>query len=278
MAKLDAAAPVGESTIDITQLVQRAVDLQGEYAWWVLYGPSGHGKTTTLASAASNFPVKIPSKEIIKLEGVGLVQFDRNGVDSLPPLGLDLPVLDFSRRTTVAEIRQGVDLIPYFVKNYGIKTLGIDMTTLDKYVLSDLQPKFGEKFGLYQTTLAHHGETLKTLRGLACNVIFICHSKAKIAFEGKGAEAQEARILANETPGDFSISVDLSGQTKEFIRNQCSAMFPLIAERLGRGNPDYAIYPNGYQGKFEYKNRYRCFQDKESQNLYGMLQRARGEK
>jgi len=279
MAKLS-ETPVVTSQVDVTKFVQRAVDVAGQHVWWMLYGPSGHGKTTAMASAAANFPDKLPAPELVNLEGVAIVQFDRDGVASLKALNLDCPVIDLSGCTTVTQIRAGIAVLPEVVKQYNIHTLAVDTwSALDKAVLADLQHRFTEgKFGLYQAILSEHSDTLKVLRGLPCNVIFGCHSKAKVVFkEGDFAAQVENKALATETPGDFQISIDLSGQTKDFLRAQCSAVFPMVAERLGKGQPDYAIYPNGYPG-FEYKNRYRCFQPKEKPNLYRMMQLVKGGK
>lgn len=276
MAKLaDVKTAAG---LDITKLVQRAVDVAGQHVWWMLYGPSGHGKTTAIASAAANYPAKLPAPELVSLEGVAIVQFDRGGVDSLKAVNLDCPVIDLSACTTVGQIRAGVAILPEVVKQYNIHTLAIDTwSALDKAVLADLQHRYTDgKFGLYQAILGEHNETLKVLRGLPCNVIFSCHSKSKVVFkEGDFAAQMENKALATETPGNFDISIDLAGQTKDFLRAQCSGVFPMIAEKLGKQEPDYAIYPYGYPG-FEYKCRYRCFQPKEKPNLYRMMQLVKG--
>ena len=279
MAKIADVIAAPAVNFDITKMVSSSMD-PGNDAWWVLYGPSGHGKTTAIASASADFPDKLPAKAVTKLSGIGIVQFDRDGVASLRACNLDVPTLNFSNRTTIAAIREGIDMIPAFVDHYKIHTLAIDtFTSLDTYTVADLQPKFGSKFGLYQTVLAEHGQTLKTLRGLSCMTIFNCHSKAKSQFKDDGEFKESAvnRSLATETPGDFSISMDLSGQTKNFIRSQCSTIMPIVAEKLGNREPDYAIYPNGYQGKFEYKNRYRCFQNKEAPNLYRLMSLVKGD-
>lgn len=278
----EAVKPTSLSTIDPATLVQSSTDLIGEDAWWCLYGPPGHGKTVAAASAARNFPQTIPNKgPIVKLEGILFLQADRGGTDSLRSLGLAADVINISKYTTVHSIRQIINAAAEYVKTNGIETLIIDtLSSLDNALLADLTPKFdsGKKFGLYQTLLAEHLDTLRTLRSLPCNVVFLCHSKAKATFkEGEFAEAAQVKELATETPGEFSVRMDLNGKMHEHIMAQCSIVIPTIAEKIGNREPDYCLYPNGYSG-FQAKTRYKCFANKEKPNLYEMFQRVKNQK
>lgn len=277
----EAIKPTSLTTIDPTKLIQSSTELLGEDAWWCLYGPPCHGKTIAAASAARNFPA-IPNKgPVVKLEGILYLQADRSGTDSLRSLGLEANVVNISKYTTVSSIRAVINATAELVRSTGIETLIVDtLSSLDKAMLADLTPKFdsGKKFGLYQTLLTEHAETLKTFRSLPCSVVFLCHSKAKAIFkEGEFAEITQAKELATETPGEFTVKMDLSGQMHDYIKAQCSVVMPVVAEKIGNRDPDYYLYPNGYTG-FESKNRYKCFANKEKPNLYEMFQRVKSQK
>lgn len=258
----------------------------GRDTWFLIYGPPKHGKTLAAASFSEFYPEKLPAGQMTLLRDMYWLQFDKDGTLTLDQMGLSVPYTDLSsckdyreygtlRDRAIKEIKEGVEA--GVTKAIVVDTIS-SLDTLLQYEAGRIYSDEKYSAKMWGKVKEFHTAFCRALMPIKVPIIFLCHARAESVMASAMKEAPEvtmgrtAKRQATVLDDNAKISIQISGQSKEFYKNQCSTIWPL---RMTRSGP--VIYPKG-TGMFEGGTRLQGLALQEPAHLRHILQKAQAAK
>lgn len=234
---------------------------------FLLMGPSKVGKTVCAATASRMCPDTIPSATKVALDDVIWVQIDENATESLPPLGISVPVVRLDQVATLKGLSkkaqdewklsgfldafdQAMEMIYERVSGDSRMIVVFDtLTELAKIVEAYHAAKFGsEPYGDYKMNKAFHGRMRNMLRSLPCGYGLLCHTKAPIQLDdkqGKAAAYRQAKAAATSVGGqETAAQLDILGSEANGYTKPLNLILPITVETKGQKR-ERVVWPVG---------------------------------
>lgn len=241
----------------------------------VVAGESGNGKTFMSGTMSEYWDPTFKSATVLK--DMLWWYADDGGLDGFTSLGIDVPKIDFLRNVQTEKdlliqpgsfMRKAIDATAEGAAKGWLKTLVIDLSSIDRWMFSFQQPKFGKDYGLYDFMIAYHNRLyLQELRKLPCHIIMNVHAKDK-------PQSFKDRVeLAR-----FEQLISITGQASDTYRNHSSLILAMRKMKTGPDKFEFSAHPYGIDGGLEGKCRYPMLTAKEPANLktiYDKIRQAR---
>jgi len=271
----------------------RASQVIGNSLWHLVYGPPKAGKTTFAAQLSQYFPDTAPDGTFerpvspIYLEDLFWFGIDKDGLLSLTRMNLDVACVDLGPLTSIKDITnerdKGIKLCREGIAAGKTRAVVVDtISSLDakfKAALKPLHDTIKNPGGYWQDVAAKHAQFAREFLSLNVPVMWLVHAKeAGVYIDKDGSETvrMAQKDLARGLPGGGSIDLQISGQTKDFYVNQCSALWPLQCIRRKNKPTVRKIYPHG-NSNFKGGCRYAMLAEEEPANLKAIFAKIKGE-
>lgn len=223
----------------------------------VVFGPPGQGKTFSCITLSEKCPAAfshikqgvVKHPERVNLDDLLYIMFDSGGLDGLLEQNLSVPMIDASHTPTkdVKNVcKEVVGLAADRVKAGKTKVVIIDTVTALNGMLETFYKEQGlSGFDLYGNVKVEHLKFALGLKGLPCDIIFLCHAKA--VFDN-GDVAQQTKIRAS---GQATIIPAITGDALNHYRGDSTFVFS--CRRATEGGKDgrwfYAEPSMGFDAK-----------------------------
>lgn len=235
-----------------------------EYPVWIIHGPSGSGKTRAAATASAFHKLRPKSERdnLIELEDMMWLQFDKDGLQSLRSMGMEPLFYDFSymvpelpkwQAAVYLRLDEARAKVASGVKYVVIDTLSTICEYFDAYFLGSANVK--DPRLAYNQSLQAFRQLMLHLRALPCAQIWLCHSRSAWVDPDKVSDQQKASRAA-AMPGEYDIDLALTNGWKQCIRGQSNLTMGLDVED---NRQRYFITSESQQGhgpRWYVKNRY----------------------
>lgn len=251
-----------------------------EYPIIAIHGPSGSGKTRAAATISQFHQLRSKDErgQLIELNDVLWLLFDRDGLQSLQSQGMEPAYYDFSVMTTdlpnwQMRVEAKLDEALDFVRRGEIKYMVIDtLSTLCEYYDTYHLGKQADARRAYGESLIKFKSLMLKLKAFPTPQIWLVHSKSAWVDAEKATDQQKAGRVAT-MPGEFDVDYALTAGWKAYVRH-----IPNLAMGLSVDDNEkrFLITSNvGNDGpRWYFKNRYDdLLKPKEDVNLRTIMQR-----
>lgn len=194
----------------------------------LIHAPAGAGKTYVAGSASAYFEVRPPDqrKNLITLEDMFWIQFDRGGLQTLHSLGVDPYYYDFSARPMdgaawiVAVADKLTKELPGLLQKRNSKILVVDTVSamsdyLNLYFLSGTK---NAQLG-YGRAQAAFFQLLWMLQAIKLPQVWLCHSQSAFVADTDPTAAQRNVQHKATRAFDYQIDLDLVRKVADKMRS-----------------------------------------------------------